>query len=173
MSWLKKLFGKHNAIQSEHPSEEPLTFPFELIKVSGEDALSTLLQLRNSQERTPVVLGDKEDLIQIRECIEYDDEDPSKIISKGLSINIQEWLDTQIEEDPNYYHFEFSGVDIEEPPPTAPLTLASKILTGEPKSEVFIALIPTKNAWEVPATIEFSVENPPETPELAMLLARE
>ena len=70
-------------------------------------------------------------------------------------------------------HFEFSGVDIEEPPPTAPLTLASKILTGEPKSEVFIALIPTKNAWEVPATIEFSVENPPETPELAMLLARE
>lgn len=88
MSWLKKLFGKHNAIQSEHPSEEPLTFPFELIKVSGEDALSTLLQLRNSQERTPVVLGDKEDLIQIRECIEYDDEDPSKIISKGLSINI-------------------------------------------------------------------------------------
>nr|WP_295379144.1 DUF4253 domain-containing protein [Pseudoxanthomonas sp.] len=126
------------------------------MEVPGAEALSTLLALRSREPAvTPVALGDDKDFERLLEAFEYSESPTEAVISAGLALDLPGWIRERIAADPEYYQEEqVDSAVTDEPEQARPLSLAFDVLSGKPKRQVHIALVPTAKPWEVPAYLK-------------------
>jgi hypothetical protein len=163
-------------------------FPYEIVDTSGESALATWEALKNAGRGAPVVLGS--DLENLLAPFDPNGWRPTKSIEEILAAadtisfpdglyqlrkderfpgvaalqNIASWNDFD-EEDESELPAETS--------PSPGLSVAFDILTGEPRSTVHIALIPTDDPTAIPAYMQWGCWNecPPAAYHVAALRA--
>jgi hypothetical protein len=125
--------------------------PFEIVTVPGAQAYERLLALRAERRGViPVAFGDREDHGRVMEALEYNDMPFAECLRIGVGLDVEEWMQERLDEEPELFETE-SEDDDGQPGANPPLTLALDILSGKPKEEVLIGLIPVAQPWEVAA----------------------
>ena len=162
---------------------EKAGFPFPLIAVRGEDALAHWERLRADGDGYPVILGDDEALNMISESFGFEELPPVEaMLAKAAEISFPDDLfEMKRKEEADYqarypedYAEEVAQGLYEEPvgewPRVAPaspaLTVHEDVLTGQPFERVYIATLPTRNGWEVPAYLAWGGWNANPGPEV-------
>jgi hypothetical protein len=131
------------------------TGSFETGSCPGEQALAQLDRLRNEGRAggfTAILLGGKDDadgLVDNREMAGTSVEDSLQLAEE---VDVDEWLKTRVEEDPEMYSSEVGEWPDTAVPPGS-IMAHTEILSGKPKAVVYLAKIPTATPWEVPAYI--------------------
>lgn len=129
-----------------------MNFQYELVNVSGEDALNTYEALKNSADVLPVILGDEEDYSSLLESADYVKESTEQLLAQAEEIDALEWFEKRQAQDSDYY--DLTQGDWHSHTPSTKLSAHLDVLTGEPKAAVTIALIPAKQAWQIPAYLK-------------------
>lgn len=129
-----------------------MNFQYELVKVSGEQALNTYEALKNSADVIPVILGDEDDFAMLTESMEYVTESIEQLLEQAEDMDALEWFEKRQAQDSDYYDLTHGEWHIHVP--TTHLSAHLDILTGEPKAEIYIALVPTTDAWKIPAYLK-------------------
>jgi len=156
MSFLKKLFGGNGNGDDTAPEEEnpPEDFPFPLESVAGEKAISRWEELQptgRDEGFTPVILGSMEDLHQLWENGESLTETPEAVIEKAKTINVPLWLSERAATEPDEYTAE-DGEWPEEQAGEGDFTVIFEDTSQQQyKKIIYIAKIPTREAWQIPA----------------------
>jgi len=156
MSFLKKLFGGNGNGDDTAPKEEnpPEDFPFSLEAVAGEKAISRWEELQatgRDEGFTPVILGSMEDLQALWENGESLTETTEEVIEKAKSIDVSQWLSERAATEPDEYTAE-DGEWPEEPPEESDFTVIFEDTSQQQyKKIIYIAKIPTREAWQIPA----------------------
>ena len=129
-----------------------MNFQYELVKVSGEEALNTYEALKNSADVIPVILGDDDDFAMLTESMTYVSESTEQLLAQAEDIDALEWFEKRHAQDSDYYDLTHGEWLIHTP--STKLTSYVNVLTGEPKDEIYIALIPVKQAWQIPVYLK-------------------
>lgn len=131
--------------------------PFKYLVVSGKEAIQTCLKLRGDEKAiTPVIYGDKENAQRLFEAYDQDTTSPNSIIEKASNFDINEFIKTRTEADPELYSDqELIGEWPTSPVSTQKITANTDILTGKLLNEVYIGLIPTDKPYDVAAYIKY------------------
>ena len=128
-----------------------MTFPFKVHRVPGNEALAKLRELDTAGEGFPIILGDAEKFERIVETFEMNgDRTAEELIDDSLEINPARWFEERQASDPEYYDIqegEWPDDDSETP---QSLMSHLDLLTGTPLSEVYIAMVPAAESWQVP-----------------------
>jgi hypothetical protein len=168
---------------SEHPTRQPLAgssavseakpkFPYELVEVAGSVALETLGKLRQEAlDYTPVLVGDKEEVQRVAEYFDFVGSEPGDILRAAEAISPAEWFQQRHIEDPDYYHDEPGDWPYKDLEPHA-LSTHLDIISHEPKPLVYIAKIPTRHSWEVPAYLQLGGWNECPPPEAMVAISK-
>lgn len=131
-----------------------MNLPFEVIRVSGAEALSRIGSLRHEGSVYPVLLGNTEDVEILLENYESQSESPDQLVSVAKQIDPQSWFSERTEADADYYE-EKRGDWPEDAQPNTTILGHMDLLTKKPHREVAIALIPTGDSWKVPCYLKF------------------
>lgn len=129
-----------------------MNFQCELIKVSGKDALATYQHLKTNPDVIPVILGDNDDLIAMAEAMDYITESFSQLLQQADSIDPVEWFNKRQAQDADYY--DLNAGEWQDLSAASDISVHLDILTGEPKPEVNIALVPVAKSWMIPAFLK-------------------
>jgi hypothetical protein len=148
-------------------------FPYELVETTGENALATWEELKNAGRGAPVVLGDEpenllfpfdplhparlkpvEAILSDAEAINFPNDlrklrraqYAQAMVSLGMVASPADFVETEDETPSDDWLAETSD---------APGLSVAYERTGEPKSAVHIALIPTVDATAIPAYLRF------------------
>jgi hypothetical protein len=140
-----------------------MDFPCEVIKVAGKEALAKYQELKNRTDVMPVILGDKEEIESSLESIAYIEASFSELLQKAETINAEEWFEKRQAQDPEY--FDTAPGEWEDLEPADQITVHLDILTGQPKPEVYIALVPVVKPWMIPAFLKTGSWNDCPNPE--------
>lgn len=142
-----------------------MTFPYEVVRVPGAQALERLAELAAANRGYPVILGDAESMSELTESFEYDGM-PSvqDSMAAASQIDVAAWLAEREEEEDDYFDVE-KGEWPDIPEPNNSLSCHRDILTGEHYDEVFIALIPAAEPWMVPCYLGIGAWNECPSPE--------
>lgn len=129
-----------------------MDFPCNLLKVSGEQALASYQKLKTNTDVIPVILGDNDDIASQIEAMTYVTEPFAQLLQQANSIDPLEWFDKRQAQDPEYYDLT-AGV-WQDLSPTTHIFAHLNVLTGEPKAEIYIALVPVEKSWMIPAFLK-------------------
>jgi hypothetical protein len=129
-----------------------MDFPCNLLKVSGEQALTRYQQLKTNTDVIPVILGDNDDIASQIEAMTYVTESFAQLLQQANSIDPLEWFDKRQAQDPEYYDLT-EGV-WQDLSPATHIFAHLNVLTGEPKAEIYIALVPVEKSWMIPAFLK-------------------
>jgi hypothetical protein len=140
-----------------------MDFPCEMIKVSGSDAVKTYQQLKSKTGVIPVILGDKDEIEFSLESMAYIQADFAQLLQKAEAIDAAEWFIKRQAQDPEYYDTEIGEWEAFEP--ANELTVHLDILSGQPKPEVYIALVPVVKSWMIPCFLKTGSWNDCPNPE--------
>nr|WP_319396600.1 DUF4253 domain-containing protein [uncultured Desulfobacter sp.] len=130
-----------------------IKLPYESLIVSGEDAISTCMKLREEGKGqfTPVILGNPKELSILLDGISEPSPSPEEIIKTSQNIEMKKFMEQRKLEDEEYY----ANVELGQWPnsakPSNDLTGHTGIFTSRPLKQVLICKVPTPNSWEVPA----------------------
>lgn len=145
-------------------------FPYPIVTVNGRDALTTWNRIRVEGEGWPVILGNDDDVIMIREGIEdIDDRSPEDILAAAAQLSFPDSLVAKRREDDQrareWLRDQGHDDDDETPEPAVGdwpdsvvpigLTIASDVLTGRPFDRVHIVTLPCKAGWEAIAFLRW------------------
>lgn len=148
---ISKLFRGSSKEVVEAPSAAAEA-PFECLAVPGKDAATKMQELRGRHGCIPVLLGCRSDFAAVLELSRYNTDSLEKILEDGLRLDVDSWVSQRLESDDNFYAIDetVSGevARIEALSPTR------DALSGKPKKEVLIGLIPVENSWSVPAYLK-------------------
>jgi hypothetical protein len=145
-------------------------FPYELVETTGENALATWEELKNAGRGAPVVLGDElenllfpfdpihrtrlkpvEAILSAAEAINF----PDDLRKLRHDQNVEAMVDLGMIASPADFEEKEDGTPLGEWPTKTSeglgLSVAYDILTGQPRSTVHVALIPTDDPTAIPA----------------------
>jgi hypothetical protein len=135
-------------------------------KVPGEHAEGVWMLLREQADASgmwPVILGTDDDCEEQIYAATHPDElgfeAAELLIQKGLKLDVKQWLTERYNEEPDFYQTDEEQPDTDKSPVNA---IAQKYqfysvtdLQKEYHPEINLALIPTRNHWEVPAHLYY------------------
>lgn len=135
-----------------------MTYPYQVLRVPGAEALKTLMDLRSKGAGVPVILGNQETYERMVESFELNDEStPDQLIEAALQIDVSHWLKEREAENPEYYAAEPAEPTEwpeDDQSPNTSITAHCDVLTRKPHSEVVIAVIPAGEPWMVPCYLK-------------------
>ena len=122
---------------------------FEVASVPGSQALKALLAYRARGDVVPVVLGDKSERDGALEIMGLNEGSFDEYLKSGQDVSVADWVAQRYGDEPECFQTEDN--DGADPRQSDALSVANDPLSGKPKKEVFIALLPVKQPWHVPA----------------------
>jgi hypothetical protein len=129
-----------------------MDFPCEIKQVSGSLALETYQNLKHSTGSWPVILGDPDEVDSLVETMGYVENDYATLLQQADSINPLAWFEKRQAQDPDYY--DLTVGEWQDLSPALELSLPIDVVTGEPKTDVLIALVPVEHSWQIPAFLK-------------------
>jgi hypothetical protein len=129
-----------------------MDFQCDIVKVAGNDALATYQRLKTKTGVIPVILGDNDDITLIAEARNYITESFSQLLQQAASINPLEWFNKRVAQDAEYY--DLSAGAWQDLLPATDISVHLDILSGKPKADIYIALIPVEKSWMIPAFLK-------------------
>lgn len=179
--------------QAAKRRDEALTvFPYEIVKVSGVDALRTWEELAGSERRAPVVIGDERAFDPILDNFHPEAwrnaREPvlADTLAKADRLTHPEGLNAYLkaEEEQAIASLRQSGITFEpvpqapvgdwpesEPPSTGPVVTLD-LRTGKPLETVVIVLVPTQDWTTIPAYLRWGGWNANPPPEFHIAALR-
>jgi Domain of unknown function (DUF4253) len=130
----------------------PRDAPFEVVATAGADVEETWRQLRGRPGAIPVLLGDGDSVDQTLETYHHNSQSVERIQEIGLGLDVQQWIEQRLADEPEYYTFDLAASGDAGPVPL--FSPAYDILTRRPRPEVFFGLIPVASSWLVPAYLK-------------------
>jgi hypothetical protein len=136
------------------------TKPFTTLKISGESAIGSLMQQRNSYPQSgdyPFLIGEADDVERLQEAAEYNEQSVDEILHEAAQFDVAAWLHERRAEAEEY---EFSEDDTlgEWPGEIAEkgaISLHRDILTSEVRSEVYLGSAKIALPWHLPAILKY------------------
>jgi hypothetical protein len=126
--------------------------PFELVTAAGAYAEKTWRELCGRPGVIPVLLGDNDTVDRTLEALSYNSDSFERIQEIGQGLDVRQWIEQRIEDEPEYYTFDMTtSGDAGVSPLFYP---AYDVLTRKPRPEVFFGLIPVGSSWLVPAYLK-------------------
>ncbi len=158
------------------PAGPPPDFPFPLVTVHGNEALSTWTRLRATGAGYPVIIGPDEDIAYLREGItDIEERSADTLLAAAAPLTFPASLQAKRAEDDRKArdYFRARGQEIEDPEPepelgtwpddvqTTDLTVIAHY-TGRIYDRVHIAILPCATGWEAIAHLRWGGwnENP-------------
>lgn len=129
-----------------------MDFQCDTVKVSGKDALAAYQSLKANTDIIPVILGDDDDLEAIAEAANYITESFSQLLQQAENTDAVDWFDKRQAQDAEYY--DLTTGEWQDLSASSDISVHLDILTGEPKPEVNIALVPVPKSWMIPAFLK-------------------
>jgi hypothetical protein len=129
-----------------------MDFQCDIIKVSGNDALATYQSLKTKTGVIPVILGDNDDIVSMAEAMDYITASFSQLLQQAANIDPLEWFSKRQAQDPQYYDL-LTGA-WQDLSPATDISVHLDILTGQPKADIYIALVPVEKSWMIPAFLK-------------------
>jgi hypothetical protein len=129
-----------------------MVFSCETLKVSGDQVLSTFQTLKANSDFIPVILGDEEDISSMTETMSYVTDSFFQLLQQTNSIDPLEWFNKRQAQDPEYYDLTVGAW--QNLSPAIDISAHLNVLTGEPKEEIYIALVPVAQSWMIPAFLK-------------------
>lgn len=148
------------------------------LRIPGTDAIRLLHEHRTRFSATgnfPFLIGDGEELEQIREAAEFNQQDPLAIIRASEDIIIAEWIAarrTEIEEygfSPDETLGTWPGEILEK----GSIGIHRDVVSGKIKPEVYLGLAPIEQPWHLPAILKYGAWNECPHPEAHCAFHRE
>lgn len=127
-------------------------FQCDLLKVQGKDVLNTYQKLKTNTSVIPVILGDNDDIASHNETMGYVNDSFSELLHQADNINPLDWFIKRQAQDQEYYNL--ASGDWRDLTPATELTAHLNLHTGKPKDEIYIALVPVKKSWMIPAFLK-------------------
>jgi hypothetical protein len=133
-----------------------MTYPYEVIRVPGTEALQTLAELRRKGNGVPVILGSQETFERVVGSMESNEATPEELIEEARKIDVAAWLAERLAEDADAYDIDPADwpEGEESPPPNVTITAHCDVLTQEPHAEVFITVLPAAEPWMAPCLLK-------------------
>jgi hypothetical protein len=130
-----------------------IDFPYEILIVSGKQAISECQKLRidGAGTFTPVILGDPKELSLLLDGINESKSTPDEIIKASQKIDVEQFIARRKNGDEEYYGSVEVGHWPKNTEPYSGLTGHTSVLTSKPLKHVLICKVPTPHSWEVPA----------------------
>jgi hypothetical protein len=100
----------------------------------------------------PVILGDEEELKSMAETMAYVTESFAQLLEQAETIDPLEWFNKRQVQDADYY--DLTVGEWQDLSPANDISIHLNILTGEPKPDVYIALVPVTKNWMIPAFLK-------------------
>jgi hypothetical protein len=155
--------------------EDPLAnYPFPLSRFPGDRVEGELLRLRSACAALgtiPVIIGEQECAERLIESWDQPF-DHNAELARSIQFSPEAWFAKRREE----YHEDLLDEDQEEAPPegAAPMTQLTigHDYDGQPRSEVFIATVPTADSTAVPVFLRFGDWNDCPSPHIHTAMAR-
>jgi hypothetical protein len=129
-----------------------MVFSCETLKVSGDQVLSTFHTLKANSDFIPVILGDEEDISSMTETMSYVTDSFFQLLQQTNSIDPLEWFNKRQAQDPEYYDLTVGAW--QNLSPAIDISAHLNVLTGEPKEEIYIALVPVAQSWMIPVFLK-------------------
>lgn len=129
-----------------------MSFQCEILTIAGSDALAKYQSLKNNAEFIPVILGDADDLAAHTEASAYQNESFAQLLQHAQTEDPLAWFEKRQAQDPQYY--DLTVGKWQDLSPATSLSVHLDLLTGEPKAEVYIALVPVAESWMIPAFLK-------------------
>lgn len=129
-----------------------MDFPCEVIKVEGKQALQKYQALKATAGSIPVILGDKDEIESSMESMSYIEASFAQLLQKAETLDAQQWFAKRKAQDPEYY--DTTPGEWEDFEPAEEVTVHLDIVSGQPKPEVYIALVPVVKSWMIPAFLK-------------------
>lgn len=174
LRWFKTLMGAPGTPPDAPETAAPtllVGLPFEMISVPGHEAVQAWEKLRGRPGQTPIILGGHEDVQPMVESFEGDTKSAQQVLADAAQIDPKRWLREQYDADPDLYAVE-PAVWPKAPGEQRGLSAHLDAVKQRPKGQVLIALMPTANAWEVPAFLRYGGWNDCPPPEVHAALHR-
>jgi hypothetical protein len=147
-------------------------FPFELIAVTGKEAVATCLKLREeSADVMPVMIGNFESVTALNENYLDRVGSPNEIIAESRKFQPFDFFESRAADDPDLYRDVDRGDWPSQSPPKVRL-LAHCDEDEVPRERVFLAKVPAGALFELPAHIRFGGWNECPEPEVQVALHR-
>ena len=140
-----------------------MDFPCEVIKVDGDKAVEKYYELKVQAGIIPVILGDREEMESSMESMAYINASFAELLQKAEAIDAAQWFIKRQAQDPEYY--DTTPGDWEDLEPASTITAHTDILSGEPKPEIYVALVPVVKSWMIPAFLKTGSWNDCPNPE--------
>lgn len=134
---------------------EDIDFPFELVSIPGRDAVQWLAEYRKQENKGffPVALGDRENLQMVLENMKFSEASTDQILEKAKKLDANEIFNEIADSDKDYYGQVMTG-DWPGTIGKVSFTFNRHLLTGRFKKQVYIAKVPAKHAYELPAYLK-------------------
>ena len=129
-----------------------LNAPFEIVAVPGALALQAWRELNLRSGTVPVLLGQRKDTDTVLEAIAQCEDAGADIIAAGSTLDLDAWLLERVAGDADYYKYD-SSMTVK-PQGTSMLSPARDIIDNKPHAQVFYALVPVEQSWQVPAILK-------------------
>lgn len=141
------------------------------IVLPGTQALEALSQhrARFAQSRQyPFLVGDHEELEQLKTVAEINEQDFATIVAASAELDIADWIDERKKDAEQYgiVSFEAEGEWPGHIQDKGSVTLHKNILTGKEKPEVHLGLANIEEPWQLPAFMKFGAWNECPRPEV-------
>ena len=128
-----------------------MSYPYELLRVPGSEAVKTLSELQAKGAGTPIILGNEEGFEHVVECMVWSDESTiNELADAARKIDVFQWLAAREAADPENYQIEPAAWPEGEVSPNTTLVAHCDILKGQPYPEVVLTIVPTTESWTVP-----------------------
>ncbi len=129
-----------------------MDFQCDTLKVSGKEALATYQSLKTKTGVIPVILGDNDDIASMTEAMSYVNDSFSQLLQQAENLDPLDWFTKRQAQDQDYYDLTTgAGQDLS---PSTDISVHLDVLTGEPKAEIYIALVPVEKSWMIPAFLK-------------------
>src|ERR1044072_2765907 len=127
-----------------------MSFPYELLRVPGSEAVEKLFELQAKGEGTPIILGNEEGLERAVECLEYNGGATiNELVDAARKIDVFQWLAARAAAQTGTYEIEPAAWP-EEVLPNTTLVAHWDLLKRKPYPEVVLTIVPTTESWTVP-----------------------
>lgn len=156
----------------------PTNFPYPLAVISGERALEKLVEIEaNHPGMTPVLIGSPDFAEELAENLASYETPPAEVLKQAETVDLAEWSREREAEIRECYENESDwplgdGIWPEEIKPSTHFKTAIDMLTDEPLQQIVVALLPTSNAWEVNAYLQYGGWNECPMPEFHCAMAK-
>lgn len=149
-----------------------IEFPFPVVSVSGDRVEAELIRLRQNCEETgvvPVIVGDRESAARLVELFDEPFDYDAELLA-AANFSPEAWFSERREKEEGCILAQ-SDIPPDGTAPMTQLTVGYNYFSG-PRSEVFIATLPTDDTTAIPVLLRFGDWNACPASHVHMALAR-